>query len=60
MAQESARPVNPVAEDFSGESLPRIAKRAFHATRPKFFYFFDGNSRTFRGGDEESDRPWSG
>ncbi len=37
MSQESARPINPVAEDFEGESLSRYAKRAFHATRPKFF-----------------------
>lgn len=37
MPQETARPINPVAEDFAGASLPRIAKRAFHATRPKFF-----------------------
>ena len=37
MPQESARPINPAAEDFSGESLSRMAKRAFHATRPKFF-----------------------
>jgi len=37
MPQESARPINPVAEDFAGESLSRMAKRAFHATRPKFF-----------------------
>lgn len=37
MPQESARPMNPVAEDFAGESLSRIGKRAFHATRPKFF-----------------------
>jgi 1,4-dihydroxy-2-naphthoate octaprenyltransferase len=37
MPQESARPINPVAEEFAGESLSRAAKRAFHATRPKFF-----------------------
>jgi 1,4-dihydroxy-2-naphthoate octaprenyltransferase len=37
MPQESARPINPVAEDFAGESLSRTLKRAFHATRPKFF-----------------------
>ena len=37
MPQESARPINPVAEDFAGESCGRIAKRAFHATRPKFY-----------------------
>lgn len=37
MPQETARPINPVTEDFAGESLSRMAKRAFHATRPKFF-----------------------
>ncbi len=37
MSQQSTRPFNPVAEDFAGESLARAAKRAFHATRPKFF-----------------------
>lgn len=37
MPQETARPINPVAEDFAGESLSRMAKRALHATRPKFF-----------------------
>jgi len=37
MPQESAQPINPVAEDFVGDSLSRAAKRAFHATRPKFF-----------------------
>lgn len=37
MPQESARPIDPVVEDFNGESLSRMAKRAFHATRPKFF-----------------------
>lgn len=37
MSQESARPIDPVAEEFTGESLSRAAKRAFHATRPKFF-----------------------
>lgn len=37
MPQESARPINPVTEDFAGNSWPRAAKRAFHATRPKFF-----------------------
>jgi Fe-S-cluster-containing dehydrogenase component len=30
------------------------------ATRPKFFYFFDGSPRSDREGGEESDRPWSG
>lgn len=37
MPQESARPINPVAEDFAGDSPSRTLKRAFHATRPKFF-----------------------
>lgn len=37
MPQESAQPINPVVEDFAGDSLSRAAKRAFHATRPKFF-----------------------
>ena len=37
MPQQSARPINPVTEDFAGNSLSMAAKRAFHATRPKFF-----------------------
>jgi len=37
MSQDSARPIGPVAEDFAGESFARMAKRAFHATRPKFY-----------------------
>lgn len=37
MPQESARPINPAAEDFAGDSPGRSLKRAFHATRPKFF-----------------------
>ena len=37
MSQESTRPIGPAAQDFAGESLARAAKRAFHATRPKFF-----------------------
>ncbi len=37
MPQESARPINPAAEDFAGSSPGRALKRAFHATRPKFF-----------------------
>jgi len=37
MPQQSARPLNPVPEEFAGSSLGRAAKRAFHATRPKFF-----------------------
>lgn len=37
MPQDSARPINPVIEDFAGRTWSRAAKRAFHATRPKFF-----------------------
>ena len=37
MTVGSAQPANPVAEEFAGESLSRVAKRLFHATRPKFF-----------------------
>ena len=37
MTMESVRPMNPEPGDFAGESLPRVAKRLFHATRPKFF-----------------------
>ncbi|MCP5091401.1 MAG: 1,4-dihydroxy-2-naphthoate octaprenyltransferase, partial [Gammaproteobacteria bacterium] len=37
MPQESARPLNPAIDDFAGNSWSRAAKRAFHATRPKFF-----------------------
>ena len=37
MPQDSARPINPATEEFAGDSLGRSLKRAFHATRPKFF-----------------------
>lgn len=37
MPQESVRPLNPVPEQFTGASGSRVAKRLFHATRPKFF-----------------------
>ncbi len=37
MSQESVRPMNPVPEEFSGDSGARSIKRLFHATRPKFF-----------------------
>ena len=37
MSSESARPINPVPEEFAGDSFSRNLKRAFHATRPKFF-----------------------
>ena len=36
MSQESTRPIDPVVQDFTGDSLARAAKRAFFATRPKF------------------------
>jgi len=37
MTMQSARPANPAPEEFAGESPGRVAKRLFHATRPKFF-----------------------
>ncbi len=37
MSAQSARPLNPAPEDFAGDSSARALKRAFHATRPKFF-----------------------
>lgn len=37
MTQESVRPINPVPEEFAGDSGARTVKRLFHATRPKFF-----------------------
>ncbi|MDH3459437.1 MAG: 1,4-dihydroxy-2-naphthoate octaprenyltransferase [Burkholderiaceae bacterium] len=37
MTTETARPANPAQEDYAGASPARIAKRLFHATRPKFF-----------------------
>jgi len=37
MSQESVRPINPVPEEFAGDSGARSFKRLFHATRPKFF-----------------------
>jgi 1,4-dihydroxy-2-naphthoate octaprenyltransferase len=37
MPQQSVRPLNPVPEEFAGQTLGRAVKRAFHATRPKFF-----------------------
>jgi 1,4-dihydroxy-2-naphthoate octaprenyltransferase len=37
MTTDTARPVNPEPDQFAGEALPRIAKRLFHATRPKFY-----------------------
>ena len=37
MSSNSVRPLNPVPEKFAGDSTGRALKRAFHATRPKFF-----------------------
>lgn len=37
MSTESARPIDPSPAEFTGESAGQIAKRLFHATRPKFF-----------------------
>jgi len=37
MPANTARPVDPSPAEFVGESLPQIAKRLFHATRPKFY-----------------------
>ncbi len=37
MASQSARPLNPAPDEFAGDSFSRNLKRAFHATRPKFF-----------------------
>jgi 1,4-dihydroxy-2-naphthoate octaprenyltransferase len=37
MSSESVQPLNPVPEEFAGNSLSRSLKRSFHATRPKFF-----------------------
>ena len=37
MSEQSARPLNPVPDEFAGGSPVRGLKRAFHATRPKFF-----------------------
>ncbi len=37
MSQDSTRPMDPVVEEFAGESFAKAVKRAFHATRPKFF-----------------------
>ena len=37
MSSQSARPLNPAPEEFAGDSFTRSLKRAFHATRPKFF-----------------------
>ena len=37
MSSDTIRPTNPVPEEFAGSSFSRGFKRAFHATRPKFF-----------------------
>jgi 1,4-dihydroxy-2-naphthoate octaprenyltransferase len=37
MSSETVQPLNPAPEDFSGTSFSSGLKRAFHATRPKFF-----------------------
>mgnify|MGYP001815953695 FL=1 len=37
MPSDTVRPLNPVPEEFAGDSLSRSVKRLFHATRPKFF-----------------------
>mgnify|MGYP002084384524 CR=1 FL=1 len=37
MPMQSVRPASPLPEDFSGDSVAAVAKRLFHATRPKFF-----------------------
>jgi 1,4-dihydroxy-2-naphthoate octaprenyltransferase len=37
MPTEKVRPVDPIPADFIGESAGQLAKRLFHATRPKFF-----------------------
>ena len=37
MSSESVRPLNPVPEEFAGDSLKQRLKRSLHATRPKFF-----------------------
>jgi 1,4-dihydroxy-2-naphthoate octaprenyltransferase len=37
MPVDTARPVDPSPAEFAGESVAQIAKRLFHATRPKFF-----------------------
>ena len=37
MSSQSVRPLDPLPEKFAGDSTGRALKRAFHATRPKFF-----------------------
>ena len=37
MSSDTYRPLDPVPEEFAGTSFNKSLKRAFHATRPKFF-----------------------
>jgi len=37
MPANAAHPIDPSPAEFAGELGPRVAKRLFHATRPKFF-----------------------
>lgn len=37
MLSDAVRTANPAPEDFAGDSLGQVARRLFHATRPKFF-----------------------
>lgn len=37
MSSDTVRPVGPSPAEFAGESPGQVAKRLFHATRPKFF-----------------------
>ena len=37
MSPDSARPADPCPADFAGEAPAQVARRLFHATRPKFF-----------------------
>lgn len=37
MSSDTVGPLNPAPEEFAGDSLSQGMKRAFHATRPKFF-----------------------
>jgi len=37
MPADTARPADPSPAEFAGESTGQVAKRLFHATRPKFF-----------------------
>jgi 1,4-dihydroxy-2-naphthoate octaprenyltransferase len=37
MPSDTIRKIDPSPQDFAGDSLGRIAKRLFHATRPRFY-----------------------